>query len=154
MDCGPLSVPTNGSSYGDSTVFPDSVLFKCDPGFILNGSSKRTCQPNGTWSGLETVCVGRLETDILHASPHLFVMLLLLLVVVVLFLRKDSLFSIHGVLNLMQLVFVYKEGWPLHRSQTKIFTEAISGKFFFLHIFLPRQVPRFACNSYGPEPFD
>ncbi|KAL9989269.1 hypothetical protein ACROYT_G003802 [Oculina patagonica] len=59
VDCGPLSVPTNGSSAGDATVFPNSVLFECDPGFTLNGSSKRSCQPNRTWSGLTTVCVAK-----------------------------------------------------------------------------------------------
>ena len=59
VDCGHLAAPMSGSSSGDSTVFPNSVLFNCDPGFILNGSSARTCQANGTWSGLPTLCVGR-----------------------------------------------------------------------------------------------
>lgn len=58
VECGPLPVPINGSSSGDSTVFPNSVQFSCDPGFILNGSSKRTCLANGIWSGLSTLCVG------------------------------------------------------------------------------------------------
>ena len=62
----------NGSSSGVSTVFPDSLLFNCDPGFILNGSSSRTCQANGTWSGLSTVCVGRFEVRV-----HLYVLTLL-----------------------------------------------------------------------------
>ena len=61
VDCGPLSVPINGSSSGDSTVYPNSVLFKCDSGFNLNGSSTRMCQANETWSGLAAVCVGRLQ---------------------------------------------------------------------------------------------
>lgn len=61
VDCGPLYSPMNGSAFGDSTVFPNSVLFKCDPGFLLTGSSKRTCQPNGTWNGLKTMCVGRFK---------------------------------------------------------------------------------------------
>ena len=51
----------NGSSSGDSTVFPNSVVFNCDPGFILNGSSSRRCEANGTWSGLSVTCVGRFE---------------------------------------------------------------------------------------------
>ena len=60
VDCGPLSDPMNGSSLGDSTVFPNSVLFKCAPGFNLNGSSTRMCQANGTWSGVAVRCVGML----------------------------------------------------------------------------------------------
>ena len=39
-------------------MFPNSVLFYCDPGFILSGSSERFCQPNGTWSGFTTLCTG------------------------------------------------------------------------------------------------
>ena len=64
VDCGALSAPMNGSSSGDSTVFPNSVLFDCDSGFILNGSYKRFCLANGTWSGLQTVCSGTFETII------------------------------------------------------------------------------------------
>ena len=64
VDCGPLSVPTNGSSSGISTLFPNGVQFQCDPGFILNGSAIRTCQPNGKWSGFSTVCSGRYEANV------------------------------------------------------------------------------------------
>ena len=63
MDCGPLPGPTNGSSSGESTLFPNSVLFNCDPGFLLRGSSLRMCQSNGTWSGLQAKCVGRFALD-------------------------------------------------------------------------------------------
>lgn len=63
VDCGPLSVPLNGSSSGKSTMFPNNVLFDCDPGFILNGSSSRMCQANGTWSGLTAKCDGGFETN-------------------------------------------------------------------------------------------
>ncbi|XP_015755045.1 PREDICTED: sushi, von Willebrand factor type A, EGF and pentraxin domain-containing protein 1-like isoform X7 [Acropora digitifera] len=59
VDCGPLSVPMNGSFSGESTDFPNSMLFNCDPGFLLKGSSSRMCQPNGTWSGLPITCAAR-----------------------------------------------------------------------------------------------
>lgn len=64
VDCGSLSVPVNGSSSGDSTVFPNSMLFYCDTGFILSGSTVRTCQPNATWSGSPTTCSGTSNTKI------------------------------------------------------------------------------------------
>lgn len=64
VDCGPLSVPMNGSSSGNITVFPNSVQFNCDPGFILDGSVIRTCQANGTWSGFQTLCSGMLKAKI------------------------------------------------------------------------------------------
>ena len=58
----------NGSSSGNSTVFPNSVLFNCDPGFLLDGSSARTCQANGTWSGLSTSCVGMSKVRIVRTE--------------------------------------------------------------------------------------
>lgn len=57
-DCGRLPVPTNGSSIGDLTVFPNKILFGCDEGFNLRGSVVRHCQENGTWSGNRTFCEG------------------------------------------------------------------------------------------------
>lgn len=65
VDCGRLPAPTNGTSAGGSTVFPNRVLFKCDSGFILSGSSKRTCQANATWSGFQPVCNGKLQATVL-----------------------------------------------------------------------------------------
>lgn len=63
VDCGPLSVPMNGSSSGNITVFPNNVQFNCDPGFIVHGSVIRTCQANGTWSGFQTLCTGMLKAN-------------------------------------------------------------------------------------------
>ena len=59
VNCGPLPVPMNGSFSGDSTLFPNSVAFYCDPGFVISGSTKRTCQANGAWSGIVAACSGR-----------------------------------------------------------------------------------------------
>ena len=59
IDCGPLPVLVNGSSSGDSTLFPSSVTFYCDPGFFISGSTKRACRANGTWNGFVTSCSGR-----------------------------------------------------------------------------------------------
>ena len=61
VDCGSLSAPRNGSSLGNFTVFPNELLFYCDPGFLLGGSSTRTCQANGTWSGIETICTRKFK---------------------------------------------------------------------------------------------
>jgi len=57
-DCGPLPVPTNGSSVVNLTTFPNKILFNCDEGFNLSGSDVRHCQANGTWSGNQTYCEG------------------------------------------------------------------------------------------------
>ena len=58
QDCGSLPVPTNGSSVGNLTTFPNKILFNCDEGFNLSGSDVRHCQANGEWSGIQTFCEG------------------------------------------------------------------------------------------------
>jgi len=34
----------------------ETCTFTCDDGFTLTGSSTRTCQDDGTWSGTEPMC--------------------------------------------------------------------------------------------------
>ncbi len=49
--------PSNGSIQCTGPQVTDGICnFKCDPGYLLSGSSSRTCQPNHTWSGEYTEC--------------------------------------------------------------------------------------------------
>ncbi|XP_065896438.1 P-selectin-like [Dysidea avara] len=59
--CVPLSQPTNGAiscSLGDDgvTSFEDTCTFTCDSGYEVRGSSMRSCQSDGGWSGMTTTC--------------------------------------------------------------------------------------------------
>ena len=63
VDCGPLPALINGSSYGSLTYFPNSIQFSCDSGFLLRGSSGRSCLPTGLWSGSNTTCEGQLLVE-------------------------------------------------------------------------------------------
>lgn len=58
VECGPLVMPKNASSYGELTTYPNKVHFQCDEGFVLKGSSVRVCLANGSWSGNDTSCKG------------------------------------------------------------------------------------------------
>ncbi|CAH1787620.1 unnamed protein product, partial [Owenia fusiformis] len=55
--CGALGAPSNGSLDGTSgNTIGDLIVFSCDTGYTLSGSSIRTCQSDGNWSGTATVC--------------------------------------------------------------------------------------------------
>lgn len=55
--CGWLSPPTNGKKDGTTYLQGAKVQLSCDDGYTLKGSTERTCQENGLWSGTETSCV-------------------------------------------------------------------------------------------------
>ena len=55
--CPHLNAPLNGSiSCTGEQVTDEMCSFSCDPGFELLGSSQRLCQPNNTWTGVDTYC--------------------------------------------------------------------------------------------------
>lgn len=56
--CGDPGIPAHGIRLGDS-FDPGSVMrFSCEAGHVLRGSSERTCQANGSWSGSQPECGG------------------------------------------------------------------------------------------------
>ena len=60
-NCGVLDIPVNGSITGSKTTFPSKLHFSCDDGFILRGSTTRQCLTDGTWSGNDTSCEGKVS---------------------------------------------------------------------------------------------
>lgn len=64
--CPPLTAPTNGMincELGDDGVpsLGDICSYTCSGGLLLFGSAARTCQSNGSWSGSEVNCRGKLN---------------------------------------------------------------------------------------------
>ncbi|XP_016814233.2 CUB and sushi domain-containing protein 2 isoform X3 [Pan troglodytes] len=54
--CGDPGIPAHGIRLGDS-FDPGTVMrFSCEAGHVLRGSSERTCQANGSWSGSQPEC--------------------------------------------------------------------------------------------------
>ena len=61
VTCPSLTSPNNGmiscSLGGNNTPNPgETCSFTCNTGYELTGSSTRTCQNDGSWSGSNTMC--------------------------------------------------------------------------------------------------
>ena len=61
VSCPSLDSPSNGMincSLGDDEVpsYEDTCSFTCDTGYELTGSDTRTCQSDGSWSGIIAMC--------------------------------------------------------------------------------------------------
>ena len=66
MDCGHPGNITSGTVHVYGTTLGQWIRYSCDEGYILNGSSSRTCQSNGTWSGLKPTCEGEYHFEWNH----------------------------------------------------------------------------------------
>ncbi|XP_072107222.1 CUB and sushi domain-containing protein 1a [Mobula birostris] len=54
--CGDPGIPVHGSRLGDEFKIRSLLRFNCEAGYILRGSSERSCKPDGSWSGIQPVC--------------------------------------------------------------------------------------------------
>lgn len=58
IDCGVLESPYYGIvNISDGTTFLKTATYKCDTGFMLNGSDTRTCRESNFWDGQEPECI-------------------------------------------------------------------------------------------------
>lgn len=57
QDCGALTAPTDGSVAAPTTTYGATGTYSCKQGYGPSGSSTRTCQADGTWSGTTPTCV-------------------------------------------------------------------------------------------------
>ncbi|XP_064199793.1 sushi, von Willebrand factor type A, EGF and pentraxin domain-containing protein 1 isoform X1 [Anguilla rostrata] len=56
VSCGKPLPLHHGNVVGDSFNFGDTVIYKCLPGFQIQGDSIKICQGDKTWSGSHPVC--------------------------------------------------------------------------------------------------
>ncbi|KAM4836887.1 CUB and sushi domain-containing protein 1 [Thomomys bottae] len=55
--CGDPGTPAEGKISGKSFTYKSEVFFQCKSPFVLVGSSRRVCQADGTWSGIQPICI-------------------------------------------------------------------------------------------------
>ncbi|XP_054557111.1 CUB and sushi domain-containing protein 1 [Talpa occidentalis] len=55
--CGDPGTPAEGRLSGKSFTYKSEVSFQCKPPFVLVGSSRRFCQADGSWSGVQPSCI-------------------------------------------------------------------------------------------------
>ena len=56
VDCSTPKQLRDGTVSYDGTGYNMVVVYKCDEGYSLIGSSTRVCQSSGEWSGEEPFC--------------------------------------------------------------------------------------------------
>ena len=57
LDCGPLNNPSYGSvDTSAGTNYSSVAVYECNPGYYVDGSSRRQCQDTGSWSGSAPIC--------------------------------------------------------------------------------------------------
>ena len=60
--CGDLPRVANGKiEIHPDTKLGSSAVYTCNPGYILEGNTKRTCLANGKWSGSKPACTRKFK---------------------------------------------------------------------------------------------
>uniref|UniRef100_A0A4W6E947 Sushi domain containing 2 n=1 Tax=Lates calcarifer TaxID=8187 RepID=A0A4W6E947_LATCA len=57
VSCGWLPTPRNGKKNGTHYLEGDTLSFSCNEGYILYGSTQRTCLDDGTWTREQPHCI-------------------------------------------------------------------------------------------------
>lgn len=70
VTCPTLVTPENGSVDRTTGSFGDVATYACDSGYLPSSVTMRTCQADGTWSGVAPTCVRGGCAPILVAPAH------------------------------------------------------------------------------------
>ncbi|KAG7480929.1 hypothetical protein MATL_G00061450 [Megalops atlanticus] len=90
VSCGWLAPPKNGQKEGTTYLEGAKVKFSCNKGYVLSGSSERTCQMDGQWSGETTHCVSDNVLGIVLGSVFASMALITMIATIAIHNRKQK----------------------------------------------------------------
>ncbi|HEY3449985.1 MAG TPA: hypothetical protein VGK67_26775 [Myxococcales bacterium] len=70
VTCSGAAAPAHGSVSAASASFGGTLTYSCDGGYSLSGAATRTCQADGTFSGLAPTCAANACSPDLAAPAH------------------------------------------------------------------------------------
>ena len=71
MDCGSLESVPNGHVSFNETTLGNTVSYSCNPGYVLEGSASRLCEPVLVgWSGCKPTCKSKSDYKKGFALAH------------------------------------------------------------------------------------
>ena len=68
LQCPDLQAPSNGDVFVTGFIYTSTATYSCDNAYILVGESVRTCQADGSWSGIPPYCQGTCHHIQLHTN--------------------------------------------------------------------------------------
>jgi len=71
VTCPPLDAPDNGRvrcSLGDDGILNpgDTCRFNCEDGYRRQGSVRRICRDDGSWSRTDVLCIAGMHSESMH----------------------------------------------------------------------------------------
>lgn len=68
VKCGFPGYFPRGRVHGRSFAYGDEIHYSCGEGYELRGNPHRHCNANGRWSGIEPICIGKIEINLFSSS--------------------------------------------------------------------------------------
>lgn len=62
VNCGNPDVVSKARRAGNSFTYNSVLTYTCNAGYRISGSERRTCQSDGTWSGMSPKCLSMFHT--------------------------------------------------------------------------------------------
>ena len=73
VECAAVRPPSHGSVSAEDRTYGNVAVFSCNPGFHMEGNSRRTCMADGRWSGAQPTCNRECLRDIVVKNLYIII---------------------------------------------------------------------------------